>query len=204
MHRSLLLCLLTVILAAQTRPEPAPQALVRRSRASRPDGSEIAFVSGGDIWTVPSAGGEARLLVSHAATESRPVYSPDKTQLAFVSTRTGGGDIYVLTFATGDVRRVTFDDGLGAARRLVARRQVALLLLERPRSVRRHERRLSRRAGGRHADGGQRRPLCQRVLLRRRRPTARRSRCRRAASPRASGGATATATSTRRRSGCAT
>ena len=57
-------------------------------------------MSGGDIWTVPSAGGEARLLVSHAATESRPVYSPDKKQLAFVSTRTGGGDIYVLTFAT--------------------------------------------------------------------------------------------------------
>ena len=77
-----------------------------------PDGSEIAFVSGGDIWTVPAAGGEARLIVSHAATESRPVYSPDKTQLAFVSSRTGGGDIYVLTFATGDVRRVTFDDGL--------------------------------------------------------------------------------------------
>ena len=32
-----------------------------------PDGSEIAFVSGGDIWTVPSKGGEARLLVSHPA-----------------------------------------------------------------------------------------------------------------------------------------
>jgi hypothetical protein len=37
-----------------------------------PDRSEIAFVSGGDIWTVPAAGGEARLLVSHAANESRP------------------------------------------------------------------------------------------------------------------------------------
>jgi len=29
-----------------------------------------------------------------------------------VSTRTGGGDVYVLTLASGDVRRVTFDDGL--------------------------------------------------------------------------------------------
>ena len=44
--------------------------------------------------------------------ESRPLFSPDGTQLAFVSTRTGGGDIYVLTLATGDVRRLTFDDGL--------------------------------------------------------------------------------------------
>ena len=75
-----------------------------------PDGSEIAFVSGGDIWTVPSGGGGARLLVSHPATESRPLYSPSGDQLAFVSTRTGNGDIYVLTFKTGALRRLTFDD----------------------------------------------------------------------------------------------
>jgi Tol biopolymer transport system component/C-terminal processing protease CtpA/Prc len=78
--------------------------------AISPDRSEIAFVSGGDIWTVPASGGEARLLVSHPATESRPVYSPDGRRLAFTSTRTGNGDIYVLTFDTGDLRRVTFDD----------------------------------------------------------------------------------------------
>jgi Tol biopolymer transport system component len=75
-----------------------------------PDGSEIAFVSGGDIWTVPSKGGEARLLVSHPATESRPMYSPDGRKLAFVSTRSGNGDIYLLTFATGDLKRLTFSD----------------------------------------------------------------------------------------------
>ncbi len=75
-----------------------------------PDGSEIAFVSGGDIWTVPAAGGAAHILISNPATESRPVYSPDGKQLAFVSTRTGGGDIYVFTFATGESRRITFDD----------------------------------------------------------------------------------------------
>lgn len=62
-------------------------------------------MSGGDIWTVPAAGGQARLLISHAANDTRPVYSPDKSQLAFVSTRTGGGDVYVLTLASGDVRR---------------------------------------------------------------------------------------------------
>src|SRR5579864_6249167 len=75
-----------------------------------PDGSEIAFVSGGDIWTVPAAGGAAHILISNPATESRPVYSPDGKHLAFVSTRTGGGDIYLFTFATGEVRRITFDD----------------------------------------------------------------------------------------------
>ncbi|HVG18926.1 MAG TPA: peptidase S41, partial [Blastocatellia bacterium] len=76
-----------------------------------PDRSEIAFVSGGDIWTVPATGGEGRLLVSNPANESRPLYSPDGGRLAFISTRTGNGDIYVLTFNTGELKRLTFDDG---------------------------------------------------------------------------------------------
>ena len=113
-------------LAAQRGPDaPAPApALAARPRRPRPrrkwpsrnlgispDGREIAFVSGGDIWTVPATGGEARLLVSHAATESRPLYAPDGRSLVFMSTRTGGGDLYVLTFETGDLRRLTYDDG---------------------------------------------------------------------------------------------
>jgi Tol biopolymer transport system component/C-terminal processing protease CtpA/Prc len=75
-----------------------------------PDGSEIAFVSGGDIWSVPAAGGEARLLVSHPAVEYRPLYSPDGRALAFTSARTGNGDLYVLDLAGGELRRLTFDD----------------------------------------------------------------------------------------------
>src|SRR3954469_10779642 len=75
-----------------------------------PDGSTIAFVSGGDIWEVPARGGDARLLVSHPATESRPLFSPDGTRLAFTSTRTGNGDVYVLTLGNGDLTRLTFDD----------------------------------------------------------------------------------------------
>ena len=77
-----------------------------------PDRKEIAFVSGGDIWTVPAVGGVASLLVSHPANEARPLYSPDGRQLAFISSRTGNGDIYLLTLATGDLKRLTFDDGL--------------------------------------------------------------------------------------------
>jgi tricorn protease len=78
--------------------------------AISPDRSEIAFVSGGDIWTVSATGGEARLLVSHPANELRPMYSPDNKKLAFISNRTGNGDIYILTLATGDLKRLTFDD----------------------------------------------------------------------------------------------
>src|SRR5580765_7816834 len=75
-----------------------------------PNRAEIAFVSAGDIWSAPLAGGEAHLLVSHPANESRPMYSPDGTRLAFVSNRTGNGDIYVLNLQSGDLARITFDD----------------------------------------------------------------------------------------------
>jgi len=81
------------------------------SEPSLSPGGDIAFVSGGDIWTVPLAGGDARLLVSNPANDARPVWAPDGRQLAFVSTRTGNGDIYVLDLASGVTRRVTFDDG---------------------------------------------------------------------------------------------
>jgi tricorn protease len=114
------LSLLTIVLIALTLPlkgqraatdEPAPIASFGEPSIS-PDRSEIAVVSGGDIWTVPFAGGEARLLVSHEANESRPIYSPDGKSLAFISDRSGGGDIYVLILATGALKQLTFDDGL--------------------------------------------------------------------------------------------
>jgi tricorn protease len=92
----------------ERQPVPAP-SFAEPSLSS--DGSEIAFASGGDIWTVPIAGGAARLLVAHPAHESRPIYSPDGKNLAFVSTRSGNPDIYMLNFASGDLKRLTFDDG---------------------------------------------------------------------------------------------
>lgn len=91
------------MIAQEARPalyQPAPS----------PDGSEIAFVSGGDIWTVPATGGEARLLVSHEADEARPLYAPDGTRLAFVSNRAGDDDLYVLDLASGQVTRLTYGD----------------------------------------------------------------------------------------------
>lgn len=98
---------LALTLTAAAAPAPLPSF---GEPGVSPDGATIAFVSGGDIWEVPSRGGDARLLVSHAATESRPLYSPDGKRLAFTSSRTGGGDVYVLTLATGDLARLTFDD----------------------------------------------------------------------------------------------
>src|SRR3954471_4232493 len=95
--------------AAFAQPATPPQSYFTDPSVS-PDGTEIAFASGGDIWTVSTNGGDAHLLVSHPATESKPLYSPDGRTLGFVSTRTGNGDIYLLTLDTGDLKRLTFDD----------------------------------------------------------------------------------------------
>jgi tricorn protease len=113
MHLRTLAPAAALLLAARllhAQEQPAPLASFAEPSLS-PDAGEVAFVSGGDVWTVPSGGGEARLLVSHPATESRPLYSPEGRRIAFVSTRTGGGDIYVLSFESGDLKRITFDDG---------------------------------------------------------------------------------------------
>jgi tricorn protease len=105
----LLLLIAPLALHAQVPRERAALPTLAEPGIS-PDGATIAFVSGGDIWEVSSRGGDARLLVSHPATESRPLYSPDGTRLAFSSTRTGNGDVYVLTLSTGDLVRLTYDD----------------------------------------------------------------------------------------------
>ena len=92
----------------------APPVIARRSFSEpdySPDRREIAFVSGADIWSVPAAGGDAHLLVSDASNDHRPLYSPDGSELAFMSNRNGGTNIYVLTFATGALRRLTYGDG---------------------------------------------------------------------------------------------
>ncbi|MEN3330905.1 MAG: tricorn protease [Blastocatellia bacterium] len=100
------------LVAGQEKPFARSEALPYfTDPAISPDGSEIAFVSASDLWTVPASGGTAQLLVAHPAVESHPLYSPDGNYLAFVSTRTGNGDIYILDLKTGALRQLTFDDG---------------------------------------------------------------------------------------------
>jgi Tol biopolymer transport system component/C-terminal processing protease CtpA/Prc len=108
---SLLICMTAGVSISTQGRSPGP---VLAEPGISPDGREVAFASGGDIWTAPLGGGApavARLLVSHPATESRPMYSPAGNAIAFVSNRTGNGDIYVLQFADATLTRLTFDDG---------------------------------------------------------------------------------------------
>ncbi|MGH8146349.1 MAG: S41 family peptidase [Rhodanobacteraceae bacterium] len=105
-----LLAVLAFPIAAATAAAPLPKPSFSQPAIS-PDGSRIAFVSGGAIWEVPASGGAAHILIADNGADSRPLFSPEGDKLAFVSDATGDGDIYVLDIATGKLTRLTYADG---------------------------------------------------------------------------------------------
>jgi Tol biopolymer transport system component/imidazolonepropionase-like amidohydrolase len=61
-----------------------------------PDGKEILFDLLGDIYTIPAAGGNAKLLRGGHAFEVQPRYSPDGKKILFTSDAGGGDNIWVM------------------------------------------------------------------------------------------------------------
>jgi len=89
----------------------APTPLWLRDAAISPDGSTIAFTYGGDIFTVNVNGGRARQITTNPAFDSKPVWSPDGSKIAFASTRSGSGDIYIVDSRGGRPKRLTTHSG---------------------------------------------------------------------------------------------
>ena len=148
-----------------------------------------------------AAGGDARLLVSHPATESRPLYSPDRQRARVrLDPHRRRRHLRAALRRRRTLTRLTFDDGAESARRLVARRPVDLLLVDDPRH-RRHERRVPR-ARSTAARRCRSAPIATPTSSSaRRRPTAARVAFSARGIASHSGGATATVTSTSPRSG---
>lgn len=55
----------------------------------------------GDLYTMPVTGGNATVLTSGMAFDSQPVYSPDGSEIAFISDRDGKEDLWIMD-AKGD------------------------------------------------------------------------------------------------------
>lgn len=103
-------CLALVVQARAFCDEGADPKWLRWCSVS-PDGKHIAFSYCGDIFTVPTTGGEARQLTTNTAYEYAPVWSPDSKHLAFASTREGSMDVFVTTIDGGAPKRVTTNSG---------------------------------------------------------------------------------------------
>ncbi|MDX9752137.1 MAG: S41 family peptidase, partial [Flavobacteriales bacterium] len=83
-------------------------AMWLRNAAISPDGTEIVFCAYGDLWKVPSTGGQATLLTTHEAYDSNPVWSRDGRWIAFSSDRHGNDDVFIMPAAGGIATRLTY------------------------------------------------------------------------------------------------
>ncbi|HVR70526.1 MAG TPA: S9 family peptidase [Vicinamibacteria bacterium] len=82
-----------------------------------PDGREVLYTAtdvdlagngrNADLWVVPLAGGEARRLTSHAKSDTRGRWSPDGRRIAFVSTRAGAPQVFLMDTGGGEPRQAT-------------------------------------------------------------------------------------------------
>ena len=83
-----------------------------------PDGKWVAFVRtttdlgagkrNADVWLVPADGSAApRALTRHEKTDNAPRFAPDGKSLAFLSTRLGTPQVWLLDLAGGEPRKLT-------------------------------------------------------------------------------------------------
>lgn len=107
--KKILLALIAPLATASAMAQSDP--LWMRFPAISPDGKTVAFSYKGDIWTVPTNGGQARQITTNPAYDAYHVWSPDSRQIAFASSREGSMDIYVVGRDGGTPRRVTTDSG---------------------------------------------------------------------------------------------
>jgi dipeptidyl aminopeptidase/acylaminoacyl peptidase len=122
-----LLLLVAALVSAQ--PQAAPrftvEEMLKLKRVSdpnlSPDGRQVAYVVTdvslekstrvNHIWLVPTAGGEPVSIVRSDKADDTPRWSPDGKRLAFVSTRDGSSQVWVVemgpTGPAGEPRKIT-------------------------------------------------------------------------------------------------
>jgi len=94
----------------------AEAALPRFPNASA---DRIAFVAGGNLWSVPRLGGIAVKLTDDPGQVMVPRFSPDGRSIAFTWRRAGIEDVYVMRASGGAPKRLTFGPSRGSYDNLV-------------------------------------------------------------------------------------
>lgn len=101
----------TMALIAFTCAASLAAPLWLRNTALSPDGKTIAFTYKGQIYTVPSKGGDARQITSGGSYNTTPLWSPDGSKIAFSSNREGSMDIFIVDSKGGRPTRLTTHSG---------------------------------------------------------------------------------------------
>ena len=79
---------------------------LRRNDIS-PDGTKIVFNYKGDLYVVPTAGGEAQQITTYSAYDTDPMWTADGKEIIFASYREKGKDIYKVSEKGGAPVRLT-------------------------------------------------------------------------------------------------
>jgi tricorn protease len=69
----------------------------------------IVFTAEGDLWRVPTGGGQAQRLTTHHGLEAHAAISPDGAWVAFSAEYEGPLEIYVMPLQGGRPRRLTYE-----------------------------------------------------------------------------------------------
>ncbi len=72
-----------------------------------PDGRTIVFDLLGDLYTLPIGGGRATRLTEGIAFDGQPRFSPDGSKIVFVSDRSGGDNLWLISLDGRDTTQVT-------------------------------------------------------------------------------------------------
>ena len=75
-----------------------------------PDGKQIFFSYDGDIYSVPTTGGQATAVITMPGVQDSPLVSPDGKWLAFSSDIQGNSDVYAVPVAGGSAVQLTFHE----------------------------------------------------------------------------------------------
>ncbi len=85
----------------------ADPILMADDPALSPDGSQLVFSWMGEIWKSKIDGTDLVRLTHHSSSDKQPRFSPDGSQIAFVSDRTGASQIFVMNSLGSVPKQVT-------------------------------------------------------------------------------------------------